>query len=863
MRLPRHSSLWRLLLVFGCSLFCLLVYTLEWAKPLDRLVYDSASKLSIRPPSQDIVIIAIDERSLLELGRWPWAREKHVQLLRQLTDAGVAAVAMDIIFSEPDSEYPEVDQLLAEAMAKNSSVVLPVFIGQAHRGGHLFEVAPLPIFAEAAAGLGHVHVEVDSDGIVRSVFLKEGIGSPQWHHLSLALLNILGEQLETLPGEVGDNVVIKPSALAVVRSHRNYFPLGGNGLQAISYVDVLAGRMPLHTLKDKIVFVGATASGLGDNLSTPVGLISGVEINAFIFDALRNQQMISPLPKFAGGVVLLCLTASVIWFSTRLKPQAFLIVNGVIILLALLASILLLLFARWWLSPVPAMLSFLLAYPLWNWWRLEKAVAFLRQQLARLADYQNPEAFTLVKEELARGLQFLVSLNAVKGWQLFDESGNRICSGGSFDKALEEPCQGLEFTSQWQSQGALSFCQISRSDYQESCLSIIEWSQSGSPLQKIVDRIFPSGAVVNAKQALVESEIVERTIQQLSQAEQRVAEQRNVIDQSLDQLSSGVVLVDFGGHCLLINEEARHLLSVEHESLLLMELLDRIELRTEAWPELIQQLMFKSKRFSCEGVVQSSVDVLCHGSLIDLDTPLMLFNFVDISDLKRSQRNRTNALNFLSHDLRAPMTSVLALIEGARSEHPNEVNVSLLDNIQKYIERNLFYAENYTQLAKLEMASDIKKDEHDVHSLIDNAVSQLFHSAKVRDIQLQMPGFQEDIRLLCNSSMIERALVNLLDNAIKVSQSGDLIAIGIERSEHYLEITVTDQGSGIDGEVMDELFDRLSHEEHHAIGGGLGLKFVAAVARVHQGKVKVSSKPGEGAQFTLMLPNQVVQMVEI
>ena len=155
---------------------------------LDRLFYDWQLASGSRPPADDIVIVAIDEQSLRELGRWPWSRRIHADLVRKLTAAGARAIALDIVFAEPSANDPTADADLAAALTESGRVVLPVLNEQTQLDGQLLETLPIPILATAASGLGHVDVDLDLDGIARSVYLKAGLGSPRWSTLALALL---------------------------------------------------------------------------------------------------------------------------------------------------------------------------------------------------------------------------------------------------------------------------------------------------------------------------------------------------------------------------------------------------------------------------------------------------------------------------------------------------------------------------------------------------------------------------------------------------------------------------------------------------------------------------------------------------
>ena len=139
-----------------------------WLQRIDFTIYDAL--LPGGPAPSDILIVAIDDKSIAELGRWPWPRSLHAALLERLRAAGVRSVGLDLLLSEPDERSPSADAALAAAMAAGPPTVLPSFATEA-ADGSLREQLPIPILARAAAGIGHVELAMDSDGIVRSVLL--------------------------------------------------------------------------------------------------------------------------------------------------------------------------------------------------------------------------------------------------------------------------------------------------------------------------------------------------------------------------------------------------------------------------------------------------------------------------------------------------------------------------------------------------------------------------------------------------------------------------------------------------------------------------------------------------------------------
>ena len=154
---------------------------------MDWLLYDNAMKMSQLAASDDIIIIDIDEKSLSKLGRWPWPRQTHAKLLDSLRLAQTRVVVFDILFPELDADNYPSDLRFAQAIKDHGAVILPIYLETLGQQGQVIENPPHRLFYSAAKTLGHAHLNADLDGVIRSVFLKEGVGTPFWPHLSLAL----------------------------------------------------------------------------------------------------------------------------------------------------------------------------------------------------------------------------------------------------------------------------------------------------------------------------------------------------------------------------------------------------------------------------------------------------------------------------------------------------------------------------------------------------------------------------------------------------------------------------------------------------------------------------------------------------
>jgi len=360
-----------LLLVLGIAL------TLsDGMKRWDLTLYDLFSTLHYQQPADDVLILAVDELSLREFGRWPWPRSLHARLIDKLRRGGARVVGYDIIFSEPSRDNPEDDRELAQAVRENGRVVLPVFHEREAGNGPLRLVLPLPELARSAAALGHVDVRLDADGVVRQALLQSGNFGKSYPALVLAML----EQSEH-------------GWLARAKQRYGNGPVyvsftGPPGhFTSISVADFLQKDYPAEAMRDRMVLVGVTALGLGDNVPTPVSVTSipmpGVEFNANFLSGLINNTLITTVDESwrMGAVLLLALLPML--FYPLLSPRYGLAVVLLLLFSIPMASLLLLHGVHLWFPPSAMLVVLALGYLLWAWRSLEETILLLFREKER------------------------------------------------------------------------------------------------------------------------------------------------------------------------------------------------------------------------------------------------------------------------------------------------------------------------------------------------------------------------------------------------------------------------------------------------------------------------------------------------
>ena len=296
---PRNRfRLESLLLLTLASGFVALANQGAWFEALDQLTYDTIIKWHQVALDERIVVVAIDDASLHEYGPWPWPRDLQARLLERINTTGPVLIALDIIHANSTPH----DEALVRAAAGIENLALPVIIDTVGQGQQPIEVMAFPKLLEAADILGHVQIDRDADGQVRGVNLYQGLGTPHWAHLMVAVAESLG--MTKLPA-----CEPKPQSMLTISKclyQRIAFIGPRDSVPQVAAHHLLKDNSVNADLQGRIVLVGLTALGAGDAIATPIGgdtgPLSGVEFNANLLNALLNDVMITTAPALSNTV---------------------------------------------------------------------------------------------------------------------------------------------------------------------------------------------------------------------------------------------------------------------------------------------------------------------------------------------------------------------------------------------------------------------------------------------------------------------------------------------------------------------------------------------------------------------------------
>jgi two-component system, OmpR family, phosphate regulon sensor histidine kinase PhoR len=234
----------------------------------------------------------------------------------------------------------------------------------------------------------------------------------------------------------------------------------------------------------------------------------------------------------------------------------------------------------------------------------------------------------------------------------------------------------------------------------------------------------------------------------------------------------------------------------------------------------------------------------------------------DVTRFRHLENVRQDFVANVSHELKTPIASIKGFVEtllDGAMEHPDDA-LRFLKIIARQADRLNAIIEDLLSLAKIEQnerAADLP--------LIDSSITNVLEAA-LADCQSKAAARQIDVQLVCDPSLraainpplLEQAVANLLDNAVKYSEPLQAVQIRAQRLANEVIIAVIDEGCGIESEHLPRLFERfyrVDRARSRKLGGtGLGLSIVKHIVQAHRGQITVISRMGKGSTFTIHLP---------
>jgi signal transduction histidine kinase len=211
---------------------------------------------------------------------------------------------------------------------------------------------------------------------------------------------------------------------------------------------------------------------------------------------------------------------------------------------------------------------------------------------------------------------------------------------------------------------------------------------------------------------------------------------------------------------------------------------------------------------------------------------------------------KENMNSMLFHDIKVPLNNIITL----SGSNARQSNIIQIQNQAGHVKRML---ENMIDIASSsETKLDIRPSVFKISDLLEYACKQSHYHAQLKEISIIQTFGHEDFKMICDREMIERALINVIENAIKYSPEKGKIKIKAEKKDGYVYISIIDEGPGIKEDEKDKIFNLFYSSDYK--GGkkssGIGLAFCKMAVELHGGNLKLISPENGGSEFVFFLP---------
>ncbi len=362
------------------------------------------------------------------------------------------------------------------------------------------------------------------------------------------------------------------------------------------------------------------------------------------------------------------------------------------------------------------------------------------------------------------------------------------------------------------------------------------------------------------------AEALNRMAAQLDERIQAVLRQRNEKEAVFASMGEGVVTVDAQERLIDLNAAAARLFGVQPEAARgrsVQEVLRNSDIQLLIARTLAargpSELEFTLRAAGGpERFIQAHATVLQHAD----GRPGAVVVLNDVTRMKRLETMRQDFVANVSHELKTPITSIKAasetLLDGSIGlpEEPRR----FLEMVDRHANRLGSIVEDLLALSRIEYEAEqrrIPMERGSVRDVLDLAVRACSNRAAERGIALVL-DCADPIVASVNAPLLEQAVVNLIDNAVKYSDAGARVCVRAGHEGGGIRIEVIDPGCGIEAHHLPRLFERFYRVDmarSRKMGGtGLGLAIVKHIAMAHGGTVDVESEPGKGSVFRIQLP---------
>lgn len=327
--------------------------------------------------------------------------------------------------------------------------------------------------------------------------------------------------------------------------------------------------------------------------------------------------------------------------------------------------------------------------------------------------------------------------------------------------------------------------------------------------------------------------------------------QKDAMNSIISSIQESLLVLDKKGGITLCNESFKKMFQDDFaagrpccEVLKASKVSDLIKRMSEQRRNLTEEVELNEKIF------------LCSASFIASKEEVVLILY-DITEIKRLEKIKKDFVVNVSHELRTPLTAIKGFVETLEDEL-SQKHKHYLGIIKRHTDRLINIVNDLLLLSELEERKfELIKEKVNLKDLIENVIKIFDQRLKEKGLTITLDANKEPFPIKADSFKLEQMFINLIDNAIKYTEKGD-IKVSLIYNGEMANIEIQDTGIGIPEKDLARIFERfyvVDKSRSRRLGGtGLGLSIVKHIALLHNGKIDVESALGVGTRFIISLP---------
>jgi two-component system sensor histidine kinase SenX3 len=347
---------------------------------------------------------------------------------------------------------------------------------------------------------------------------------------------------------------------------------------------------------------------------------------------------------------------------------------------------------------------------------------------------------------------------------------------------------------------------------------------------------------------------LERAARRVQRHDGETARAQRRMEHALSSMTQGAVICDEHGTVVLRNSFAQTFVDARHGNALVGAAID--ELLTEA-----REGSATDREVDVYGPPPRTLFV--HATPLFDDDELVgaVATVDDVTEQQRIDSVRRDFVANISHELKTPVGALALLAETLSDEDDPAVVRRLAGRMRDESFRVSRVIDDLLALSHIEGEGAEAVERVRLATVVSEAVDRMRPAAEHRDVRIEVGDVPAELELLGDRRQLTSALFNLLENAVKYSDSSSVVEVRAAGDRNEVALVVQDHGIGIPAKDIKRIFERfyrVDQARSRQTGGtGLGLAIVRHVARNHGGEVTVSSREGEGSTFMLVLPTSL------